>query len=95
MADPTCIEAVSKWGLCQNLTNIKAFLGTIGVCHIFIQNFAHCAAALTHLTRKDVPFYFGLKQITAQEDLKRALIASPAIGAIDYSSPPCPCNPFY
>ena len=87
MADPTRIEAVSKWGPCQNLTDVKAFLGTIGVCRIFIRNFAHHAAALIHLTRKDVPFYFRPKQIAAQEDLKQALIDSLAIRAIDYSSP--------
>ncbi|KAF8240569.1 hypothetical protein L208DRAFT_1232692, partial [Tricholoma matsutake] len=51
-----------------------------------IQNFAQRATALIHLTQKDVPFDFGPKQIAAQEDLKQALINSPAICAIDYSS---------
>jgi hypothetical protein len=86
MADPTRIDAVSKWGPCQTLTEVKAFLGTIGVCRIFIQNFAKRAAALINLTRKDVPFKFGPEHIVAQEDLKQALINSPAIRAIDYTS---------
>ena len=38
------------------------------------------------MTRKDVPFEFGSQQISAQEDLKRALIQSPALKAIDYNS---------
>jgi hypothetical protein len=86
MADPTRIDVISKWGPCQSLTEVKAFLGTIGVCRIFIRNFAKRAAALISLTRKGVPFEFGASQIAAQEDLKHALITSPAIRAIDYTS---------
>jgi hypothetical protein len=86
MADPTRIDAIRKWGPCRTLTKVKAFLGTIGVCRIFIQNFAHHAAALIQLTRKDVPFEFGDKQIAAQNDLKDALLNSPALRAINYTS---------
>jgi hypothetical protein len=87
MADPTCINAIRKWGPCRTLTEVKVFLGTIGVCRIFIQNFAHRATALIQLTRKDVPFKFGDKQIAMQNDLKDALLNSPALRAIDYMSP--------
>ena len=38
------------------------------------------------LTRKDHPFIFGPKQLAAQEDLKQALLSSPALRPIDYSS---------
>jgi hypothetical protein len=78
-ADPTCIDVIQKWGPCRTLTKVKAFLGTIGVCRIFIQNFAQHASPLIALTRKGVPFEFGLKHITAQEDLKMALIESPEL----------------
>jgi hypothetical protein len=87
MADPTCINAIRKWGPCRTLTKVKAFLGTIGVCHIFIQNFAHRAAALIQLTCQDIPFEFGDKQIAVQNDLKDALLNSPALRTIDYTSP--------
>jgi hypothetical protein len=86
MADPMHINAISKWGTCQSLTEVKAFSGTIRVCHIFIHNFAKCAAALISLTQKEVPFKFGTSQIAAQEDLKHALITSHTIHAIDYTS---------
>ena len=36
MADLMRIDTISKWGPCQSLTEVKAFLGTIRVCHIFI-----------------------------------------------------------
>ena len=36
MADPTRIDVISKWGPCNSPTEVKVFLRTIGVCHIFI-----------------------------------------------------------
>jgi Integrase zinc binding domain/RNase H-like domain found in reverse transcriptase len=54
---------------------------------MFIRNFAHRAHALTMLTRKDQPFIFGPEQIAAQEDLKQALLDSPALRPINYTSP--------
>jgi hypothetical protein len=54
---------------------------------MFIRNFAHRAHFLVILTRKDYPFIFGPEQITSQEDLKQALIESPALRPIDYDSP--------
>jgi hypothetical protein len=53
---------------------------------MFIQNFVKRANALVNLTHKGVPFQFGLKEIAAQEDLKKALIDSPALCPINYSS---------
>ena len=53
---------------------------------MFILHFAKCANALVNLTRKGVPFQFGLEEITAQEDLKKALLNSPALRPIDYTS---------
>jgi hypothetical protein len=61
------------------LSDVCAFLGTVGVARIFIKNFAHRANALTILTRKNYPFIFGPEQIAAQEDLKQALLDSPAL----------------
>ena len=40
----------------------------------------------TELTQKGAPFKFGESQVAAQEDLKDALIHSPALQAINYTS---------
>ena len=53
---------------------------------MFIQNFAKRANPLLNLTRKGVPFNFGLEQLVVQKDLKKALLASPALRPINYSS---------
>jgi hypothetical protein len=59
----------------------------VEVVQIFIKNFSLCAHPLIKLTQKDEPFIFGPEQIQVQEDLKTALLDSPALHAIDYTSP--------
>jgi hypothetical protein len=58
----------------------------VGVIWIFIKNFSLHAHHLIKLTRKDDPFIFSPEQIKVQEDLKAALLESPALRAIDYTS---------
>ena len=82
--DPTRIDKIINWGPLKDLSDVRAFLGTIGVCRVFIIHFAHRAHHLVKLTRKNVPFEYGPDQIAAQEDLKQALLASPALRPIDY-----------
>ena len=53
---------------------------------MFICNFTHRAHHLVKLTHKGAPFEFGLDQITAQEDLKEVLLATPALQPIQHDS---------
>ena len=79
LPDPKYVDKITKWGPCKDISEVRAFLGTIGVCRMFILNFAKRANPLVHLTRKGIPFHFGEEQRAAQEDLKKALLASPAL----------------
>ena len=53
---------------------------------MFIRNFGHRTNPLTMLTRKNQPFVFGPEQIFAQDNLRQALIESPVLRLIDYTS---------
>src|SRR3981189_1129519 len=86
MPDESRVAAIRKWGPCSNLSEVRAFLGTVGVVRIFICNFSLRAHHLIKLTRRDAPFEFGPLQLAAQKDLKDALLTSPALRAIDYTS---------
>jgi hypothetical protein len=86
LPDESRISAIWKWGPCQSLSEVRTFLGTVGIVRVFIKNFSLCAHPLIKLTRKDEPFIFGPEKIQAQEDLKTALLESPALCAIDYTS---------
>jgi hypothetical protein len=80
------VQVIRNWGPCKTLSEVRAFLGTVGVLRIFIRNFAKRAHHLVKLTRKDAPFEWGSDQESAQADLKQAVIDSPALRALDYAS---------
>jgi hypothetical protein len=86
LPDESRVSAIWKWGPCQSLSEVRAFLGTVGVVWIFIKNFSLRAHPLIKLTRKDEPFIFGPEQIQAQEDLKTTLLKSPALHAVTSKS---------
>jgi hypothetical protein len=86
IADQTKVEAIENWGPCNTLSDVRAFLGTVGVLRIFIRNFAQRAHHLIKLTRKNATFEFGKEQLDAQFNLKQALLNSPALRPIDYTS---------
>jgi len=77
---------VKNWESCADLSDVRAFIGTIGVCRMFIKNFAHRAHHLIRLTWKGTEWVFGQDQLDAMEDLKDALINSNALRPIDYTS---------
>src|SRR5271156_5702755 len=43
LPDQSRVVKIVNWGPCKDLTDVRAFLGTIGVCRLFIENFAHHA----------------------------------------------------
>jgi hypothetical protein len=79
LPDELRVSAIRKWGPCQSLSEVHTFLGTVGIVRIFIKNFSLCTHPLIKLTRKEEPFIFGPEQIQVQEDLKTALLESPAL----------------
>ena len=86
LPDQTRVSKIINWGPCKDLSDVRAFLGTMGVCRLFIKNFAKRAHHLVKLTRKGVEWEFGQNQLDAMEDLKQALLKSPALRPIDYKS---------
>jgi hypothetical protein len=86
LPDQSRIAKIVNWGPCKDLTDVRAFVGTIGVCRLFIKNFAHRAHHLVKLTRKGAEWEFGPNQISAMDDLKQVLLTSPALRPINYHS---------
>jgi hypothetical protein len=79
-------EKVLSWGPLHDISNVHAFVGMIGICHMFICNLVHRVHHLVKLTRKEVPFKYGPNQIAVQDDLKQALTESPALQPLNYTS---------
>ena len=80
------IGVLERWEPITDSSKVRKFLGTIGVCRVFIKDFAKLAAPLHYLTRKGVPFTWGPAQEKAVDDLREALKNFVPLGNIDYES---------
>jgi hypothetical protein len=80
------VQKIQDWPECTSVMHVCGFLGTCGVLHIFIRNFATIARPLVNLTRKGVPFEWGESQQKAMQRLKDKIIKSPALRWLDYAS---------
>ena len=84
--DDDRLQKIRDWPVPQDVTDVRGFLGTIGVMRIFIKDFAKHAKPLVQLTKKDVDFAIGPDELAAIATLKDLAINSPALRAIDHSS---------
>ena len=84
IVDPARVQRIQDWPECRSLTEVRAFLGTLGYVRIFIPRFAFLARPLIELTKKGVEFEFGEAQLGAMEALKAVIVESPALRPIDY-----------
>ena len=66
---------------------MRAFLGTAGICRLWIPGFAEMAAPLYPLTKQNTPFTCGRDQQDAFEKIKRALLSTPALELPDVTKP--------
>ena len=80
------VGVIMRWGAPENQTEVREFIGLVGVCRLFIKDFAKIAAPMHRLMRKGVPFAWGLVEQQAMDDLKEALSNSVPLGNIDYES---------
>lgn len=78
------IGVVERWGPCKDVSDVRAFMGTIGVCRNFIKDFAKIGQPIQKLTRTAEPWEWGPEQDKAQRMLVELLKASPALKPIDY-----------
>lgn len=81
------VKAISEWPAPQNVSEVRSFLGTAGYYRQFIKSFSELAAPLTTLTKDDVKFEWGQKQIEAFAQLKDAVKKGPVLALPDPNLP--------
>jgi len=84
--DNSKVSKIHNWPSCETKTEVRGFLGIAGTIRIWIKDFATLARPLVHLTKVHVPFSWGPDEQSAMDQLKLAIINSPAIRPIDYQS---------
>ena len=80
------VGVIVRWPACSNATDVRMFLGTIGVCCVFIQDFARLAGPLNELLKHSKVFEWGPTQEKSMKELKAALLRTVPLGNIDYES---------
>lgn len=84
--DHGLVSKIEHWPYCENVSEVRGFLGTAGVGRKWIRGFAMIAKPLTALCRKtDLPFEFGPNQRNAMDKLKKLITQAPVLRKIDYS----------
>jgi hypothetical protein len=84
--DDLKIMKIRDWPPCKNLSDVWAFLGITGYMRIWIKNYSTIARPLVNLTRKGTPFVWEKEHENAMQTLKDAIVHSPALISIDYTS---------
>lgn len=86
LPEEDCVGIINRWPACNTISKVQMFLGTIGVCRVFIRDFAKLAGPLNELLRKDIPFHWGLEQEKSMVDLKTGFANAIPLGSINYES---------
>ena len=77
--DPAKVEAVMRWEVLKNASEIRSFLGLVGYYQRFIQDFCKIVVPLTCLTKKNVTFQWSTNQQITFETLRRRLCEAPIL----------------
>jgi len=73
------IQAIQNWPPCQNLTELRNFMGTCGYYRRFVKDFSSVAAPLFSLMKKGVRFHWSTECQQAFDVLKEKLMAEPVL----------------
>ena len=79
LVDPAKIEAVMRWEVTRTPSEIQNFLGPTGYCQRFMQDFSKILVPLTHLSKKNVTFWWGPDQQSTFEMLRLRLCEAPIL----------------
>nr|GEV89511.1 reverse transcriptase domain-containing protein [Tanacetum cinerariifolium]GEW01349.1 reverse transcriptase domain-containing protein [Tanacetum cinerariifolium] len=85
--DKAKVDVISKLPHPTTVKSIRSFLGHAGFYRRFIQDFSKIARPMTHLLKKDTPFFFSKECVKAFQTLKRKLTEAPILIAPDWNLP--------
>ena len=76
------VGVINRWPACKNVSEVRMFLGTIGVCRVFIKDFARLAGPLNNLLSAKVNFEWTKEHDTVMQELKDALRPAQVLEAV-------------
>lgn len=85
--DPAKTAVINEWSQPKNVQAVRSFVGLATYFRKFINNFSQMVAALTRLTKKDVPFVWDAACEKAFQDVKHALTHAPTLALPNFLLP--------
>ncbi|GJS36677.1 reverse transcriptase domain-containing protein [Tanacetum coccineum] len=85
--DKAKVDVIAKLPYPTTVKGVHSFLGHAGFYQRFIQHFSKIARPMTHLLKKETPFFFSKECIESFNTLKRKLIEAPILIAPDWDLP--------
>jgi hypothetical protein len=82
--DPEKVQAVENWEASEKLKEVQAILRIANFYRRFIRNNSRVVQPVTKLTKKLVPFHWGLDQWRAFAELKKAFMTAPVLAHFDF-----------
>ena len=79
------VQKIEDWPICRTVTEVRAFLGTLGLSRTWIKGYTHVARPLTHLLKRETPFEFTEECVQAMRELKDLVMNAPCLKPIDYA----------
>ena len=77
--DPEKVKDMMSWERLKSLFEIRSFLGFVGYCRRFIEDFSRLATPMPRLTRKEVKFDWNDRCEEAFQELKRRFTSAPIL----------------
>ena len=85
--DPAKVEAVAKWPVPKNVSEVRSFNGLTCYFRKHIRAYAQINSPLTHLTKATTKWDWTPECEKAFQDIKQALITAPTLAMPDFTDP--------
>jgi hypothetical protein len=84
---PDKVHVILNWGPCKTISDLRSFMGTVGLLRIYITNYATRAEHIQKLLRGKETYHWGEDQERSMELLKDGVKNAQCIKPLDYSLP--------
>ena len=84
---PDKVHLILNWGPCKMISELRSFMGTVGLLRIYITNYTTRAEHIQKLLRGKEMYYWGEDQEQSMELLKEGVKNVQCIKPLDYSLP--------
>lgn len=84
---PDKVHTILNWGPCKNISDVRAFMGTMGLLRIYISDYAKRAEHIQRLLRGKEPFVWGKNQQESMNALKEGAKNANCVKPLDYLLP--------